>query len=105
MEFLEVTNQTITVTEAKDWLTDTWTILSSISGIPLVNGWSCFSCQYSCIQRNSMRKHCSMEHKGENIFSQSTSCQIQKIFKGQLEKYLKILEPLEELQEENWKRL
>src|SRR2546423_8106688 len=51
-----------------------------------------------------MRKHCSMEHKGENIFSQSTSCQIQKIFKGQLEKCLKILEPLKELQEENWKK-
>jgi len=35
MEFLEVINQTMTVTEAKDWLTDTWTIPSSISGIPL----------------------------------------------------------------------
>ena len=45
-----------------------------------------------------------MEHKGENIFSQSTSCKVQKIFKGQLEKCLKILEPLEELQEENWKK-
>ena len=104
MEFLEVMNQTMTVTEAKDWLTDIWTIPSSIPGIPLINGWSCFSCQYSCVQRNSMRKHCSMKHKGENVFPQSTLCKVQKIFKGQLEKCLKILEPLEELQEEDWKK-
>src|SRR5579859_4819973 len=50
-----------------------------------------------------MRKHCSMKHKGENIFSQSTSCKVQKIFKGQLKKCLKILNPLKELQKENWK--
>jgi len=104
MGFLEVTSSTMTVTEAKDWLTDTWSIPSSILGIPLVNGWSCFSCQYSCIQRSSMRKHCSMEHKGENIFSQFMSCKVQKIFKGQLKKCLKILEPLEESREESWKK-
>src|SRR5579862_8884204 len=49
-----------------------------------------------------MRKHCSMNHKGENIFSQSVSCKVQKIFKGQLKKCLKILNPSEEL-EEDWK--
>ena len=38
MEFLKVMNQTMTVTEAKDWLTDTWTISSSISGILLSDG-------------------------------------------------------------------
>jgi len=38
MEFLKVTNSTMTVTEAKNWLTDIWTISSAISGIPLVNG-------------------------------------------------------------------
>src|SRR5579859_7090157 len=43
-----------------------------------------------------------MNHKGENIFSQSASCKVQKIFKGQLEKCLKILNPSEEL-EEDWK--
>ena len=51
-----------------------------------------------------MRSHCSLEHKGLNTFPQSTSCKVQKIFKGQLEKCLKILEPLEELQEEDWKK-
>src|SRR2546423_13904987 len=51
-----------------------------------------------------MRTHCSMNHKGLNAFSQSTSCKVQKIFKGQLEKCLKILDPLEESQEESWKK-
>src|SRR5579862_1635492 len=50
-----------------------------------------------------MRSHCSLEHKGLNAFSQSTLCKVQKIFKGQLEKCFKILNPLKELQEENWK--
>jgi hypothetical protein len=104
MEFLEVINQTMTVTETKVWFTETWTIPSSIPGIPLSDGWICFLCQYSCIEKSSMRSHCSLEHKGLNAFSQSTSCKVQKIFKGQLEKCLKILNPLEELQEENWKK-
>src|SRR5579862_8799040 len=51
-----------------------------------------------------MRSHCSLEHKGLNAFSQSTLCKVQKIFKGQLEKCLKILNPLKELQEEDWKK-
>ena len=38
MEFLEVMNQTMTITEAKDWLTDTWTIPSFIPEIPLSDG-------------------------------------------------------------------
>jgi hypothetical protein len=38
MKFLEVTTQTMTVTEAKDWLTDTWIISYIISEIPLSNG-------------------------------------------------------------------
>ena len=38
MEVLKVMNQTMTVTEAKDWLNDTWTIPSSIPEIPFVNG-------------------------------------------------------------------
>ena len=104
MEFLEVRKTTMTVTEAKDWLTDTWTIPFFISGIPLSDGWICFLCQYSCIEKSSMRSHCSLEHKGLNIFSQSMSCKVQKIFKGQLAKCLQILESLEELQEEDWKK-
>ncbi len=84
----------MTVTEAKNWLTDTWTIPSFISGIPLSDGWICFLCQYSCIEKNSMRSHCSLEHKGLNAFSQSTLCKVQKIFKGQLEKCFKILNPI-----------
>ena len=104
MKFLEVMNQTMTITEAKDWLTDTWTIPHIISGIPLSNGWICFLCQYSCIGKNFMRTHCSVEHKGLNTFSQSTSCKVQKIFKGQLEKCLKILKSLEESREESWKK-
>jgi len=52
-----------------------------------------------------MRTHCSVEHKGQNAFSQSTLCKVQKIFKGQLEKCLQVLEPLKELQEENWKKI
>ena len=51
-----------------------------------------------------MRSHCSLEHKGLNAFSQSTLCKVQKIFKGQLEKCLKILDHLEELQEKDWKK-
>ena len=94
----------MTITEAKDWLNDTWTIPHIIPGIPLSNGWICFLCQYSCIEKNSMRTHCSVEHKGLNTFSQSTSCKVQKIFKGQLEKCLNILEPLEESREERWKK-
>jgi len=69
MEFLEVMSSTMIVTEAKDWLTDIWSIPSSILEILLVNKWSCFSCQYSGIQRSFIRKHCSMKHKGKNIFS------------------------------------
>ena len=80
MEFLEVINQTMTVTEAKVWFTETWTIPSSIPGIPLSDGWICFLCQYSCIEKSSMRSHCSLEHKGLNAFSQSASCKVQKIF-------------------------
>jgi hypothetical protein len=45
-----------------------------------------------------------MKHKGENVFSQFTSCKVQKIFKGQLKKCLKILNPLKELQKESWKK-
>ena len=92
----------MTVTDAKDWLAETWFIPSSIPHISCVNEWSCFFCQYFCVQRNSMRKHCSMNHKGENIFSQSALCKVQKIFKGQLEKCLKILNPSKELKED-WK--
>jgi len=51
-----------------------------------------------------MRSHCSLEHKGLNAFSQSTLCKVQKIFKGQLKKCLKILDHLEELQEKDWKK-
>ena len=51
-----------------------------------------------------MRSHCSLEHKGLNIFSQSTSCKVQKIFKGQLEKCLQVLESLTELQKEDWEK-
>ena len=101
MKFLKVMTQTMTVTEVKDWLTETWIISEIISGIPLSDGWICALCQYSCIEKSSMRSHCSLEHKGLNAFPQSTFCKVQKIFKGQLEKCLKILNPLEELWEKS----
>jgi len=107
MEYLDLEIPPMAVQEIEDWLSETWIIPKAIEGIPVQQGLSCERCYYCAGNRNVMKNHFSSGHQGSKWSDWTKECNVQKPFKGQLNKWIQVEDgkelDMESDQEEDWK--
>jgi hypothetical protein len=91
MAFLDLEEDAMTVTGAKDWISSVW-VGRAVQSIPVIKGYGCHKCQYSAATVRVMENHFSEEHKGLKSADHSTECKVQLVFKSGLRKYIQIEE-------------
>jgi len=89
--FLSMENRCMTMSEAKDWMSNVW-IMKPVQNIPIIPGYICNECQYSAEDLRVMRNHFSKKHKGIKASKYMKECKVQMVFKGPLHKYVQIEE-------------
>ena len=78
----------LTVSQAKEWLSETWILNELVKGIPVVDGWKCQICFYSCVNLRAMKNHFSKMHIRDSWQQDTSRCKVQCVFQGQLQKYI-----------------
>ena len=68
IRYLNIKGPIMTHMEAENWISDIWSILRPIEGVPIQKELSCNSCNYSSIKKTAMKKYCSKKYKGEGLF-------------------------------------
>src|SRR5579859_839586 len=74
LTFLDLEEDAMTVTEAKDWISSMW-VGRVVQSIPIVKGYGCNECQYSAATKRVMKNHFSKEHKGSKVVDHSIRVQ------------------------------
>jgi len=76
----------LSASQAKKWLLETWILNEPVKGIPVVGGWECQMCTYSCVHLKVMKNHFSKKHSGESWQQDTAQCKVQSVFQGRLQK-------------------
>jgi len=90
LEFLNITEPTMKVDEAKHWLKQHRSLEQPIAIIPVDNGFGCSLCPCSTKKKKAIYNHILNSHQGSIIPETMVERKVQRIFTGSLKQYVYI---------------